>query len=531
MISPSDILHSKILIVDDQAANVLLLDQMLQRAGYDCIASTTDPSEVYQLHLDNRYDLILLDLQMPVMSGLQVMDELKKIEQNSYLPVLVITAQPDQKLRAFQAGAKDFISKPFELADVLARVRNMLEVRLLYREVRHYNGMLKQKVQDQATLLAISQDLALTLELQPDLILNQLREIIDYDRGVLFSLEETKLVSLGIQGIDQSQQSASIHIDLQTPENIEVFFNQHSPILIADVWSDDLQAQFLRVLLNDSAAALLEGMQSWMWVPLALKGHIIGGIGLAHARRDYFTSHHQDIAQIVANQAATTISNTKLYAQAQALAVLEERQNLARNLHDAINQSLFSAGLIAEVLPRLWERDQTEAQDALEDLCHLIHGAQTEMRTLLAELRPSTLTDSSLGDLLHLLGNTLSARINIPVLVTVIGKYPLPSKVQIAFYRVCQETLYNINKHAKASQVEINLDKTGNLIELRICDNGQGFNSDQIFTGRHGLSVMHERAETINASLTVTSQSGHGTELVMRWAKPQLIDALFTDAL
>ena len=526
MISPSDVLHSKILIVDDQATNVLLLDQMLQRAGYDCIASTTDPSEVYQLHLINRYDLILLDLHMPVMSGFQVMEELKKIEQNSYLPVLVITAQPDQKLRAFQAGAKDFISKPFELADVLARVRNMLEVRLLYREVHHYNDLLKQKVQDQATLLAISHDLALTLELQPDFILNQLHEIIAYDHGVLFALEDTKLVSLGVQGIVQSQQFASICIDLQTPENLEVFFNRHSPILIEDVWSDDLQAQFLRVLLDQRAAVLLEGMKSWMWVPLAVEGHIIGGIGVAHARRDYFTSHHQDIAQIVANQAAITMSNAKLYAQAQALAVLEERQNLARNLHDAINQSLFSAGLIAEVLPRLWERDQVEARQSLEDLRRLMRGAQAEMRTLLAELRPSTLTDSSLGDLLHLLGHALSARTNIPVVVTVIGKYALPSKVQIVFYRICQEALYNINKHAKASQVEINLDKTGSLIELRISDNGQGFDPDQIFPGHHGLSMMRERAETINALLTVSSQSDHGTELAMRWAKPQPSDAL-----
>lgn len=526
MISPSDFLHSKILIVDDQPANVLLLDQMLQRAGYDCIAFTTDPSEVYQLHVNNRYDLILLDLQMPVMSGLQVMSELKQIEQNSYLPVLVITAQPDQKLRAFQAGAKDFISKPFELADVLARVRNMLEVRLLYKEVHHSNDLLKQKVQDQATLLAISHNLALTLELQPDLILNQLREIIEYDQGVLFVLEDTRLISLGIQGIDQSQQSAPISIDLQTPENIEVFFNQHSPILIADVWSDDLQAQFLRVLLDDKATVLLEGMQSWMWVPLAVKGRIIGGIGVAHARRDYFTSHHQNIAQIVANQAAITMNNAELYAQAQALAVLEERQNLARNLHDAINQSLFSAGLIAEVLPRLWERDQTEARQSLEDLRRLMRGAQAEMRTLLGELRPSTLTDSSLGDLLHLLGHALTARTNIPVVVTVIGKYLLPSKVQIAFYRVCQEALYNVNEHAKASQVEINLDKTGNSIELRISDNGQGFDPEEIFPGRHGFSVMHERAETIHALLTVASQTGHGTELSMRWDKLLPTDTL-----
>ena len=135
MISSSDILHGKILIVDDQEVDVLLLERMLRSAGYVSITSTMDPGEVCELHLKNRYNLILLDLQMPGMDGFQVMKGLKEIVQDGYLPVLVITAQPDHKLRALQAGAKDFISKPFELAEVLACVHNMLEVRLLYKQL------------------------------------------------------------------------------------------------------------------------------------------------------------------------------------------------------------------------------------------------------------------------------------------------------------------------------------------------------------------------------------------------------------
>jgi len=146
MISVHDILHSKILIVDDQEANVLLLQRMLADAGYVSVTSTMRSTEVCKLHRKNRYDLILLDLLMPAMDGFQVMDGLKEIEPDGYLPVLVITAQPGHKLRALQAGAKDFISKPIELAEVLARVHNMLEVRLLHEESKKHGKELEQKV-------------------------------------------------------------------------------------------------------------------------------------------------------------------------------------------------------------------------------------------------------------------------------------------------------------------------------------------------------------------------------------------------
>jgi CheY-like chemotaxis protein len=134
MITSSDILHGKILIVDDQQANIMLLDRMLRGAGYDSIDSTTNPNGVSDLHRKNNYDLIMLDLEMPgdAYSGFQVMEDLKKIETEYFLPVIVITAHPGHKLHALQAGARDFISKPFDLAEVLARVHNMIEVRLLH---------------------------------------------------------------------------------------------------------------------------------------------------------------------------------------------------------------------------------------------------------------------------------------------------------------------------------------------------------------------------------------------------------------
>ncbi len=148
MVSSADILSARILVVDDKEANVLLLEGMLRVAGYVSVDSTTNPKEVCELHRKNRYGLILLDLQMPGMDGFQVMEGLKEIEENGYLPVLVITAQPAHKLRALEAGAKDFVSKPFELAELRARVHNILEVRLLHLEAKDYSKALEETVRE-----------------------------------------------------------------------------------------------------------------------------------------------------------------------------------------------------------------------------------------------------------------------------------------------------------------------------------------------------------------------------------------------
>jgi PAS domain S-box-containing protein len=147
MINKIDIFNASILIVDDQEANVMLLEQLLADAGYANIASTMNPQEVCSLHRSNRYDLILLDLQLPGMDGFQVMEALKTSDADAYLPVIVITAQPGHKLRALQAGAKDFISKPFDVVEVRTRIRNVLEVRLLYKKLESYNSELAKAVQ------------------------------------------------------------------------------------------------------------------------------------------------------------------------------------------------------------------------------------------------------------------------------------------------------------------------------------------------------------------------------------------------
>lgn len=157
MISNAEILSANILIVDDQTANVELLAQLLQQTGYTNVSATTLPEQVCSMHRDNHYDLILLDVQMPKMNGFQVLERLKSAQLDSYVPVIVLTAYPNHKLRALAAGAKDFISKPFNLLEVTTRIHNMLEVRLLYKKLAFFNRVLEQTVLDRTAELCESE--------------------------------------------------------------------------------------------------------------------------------------------------------------------------------------------------------------------------------------------------------------------------------------------------------------------------------------------------------------------------------------
>jgi adenylate cyclase len=207
----SDLLAAKILVVDDQPANVLLLERMLGDAGYQSVTSTLDPRAVRALHEKNRYDLILLDLQMPGMDGFQVMEGLKEIETAGYLPVLVITAQPDHKLRALRAGAKDFISKPFDIAEVLMRVHNMLEVRLLHVEIRRKNAELKTLFDQVVAERKLSERLA--LHVPPDSIAARLQARPDVTPD---SFADVTVVIADIVGLAELTPTAS-------PEKLALF--------------------------------------------------------------------------------------------------------------------------------------------------------------------------------------------------------------------------------------------------------------------------------------------------------------------
>jgi signal transduction histidine kinase len=199
------------------------------------------------------------------------------------------------------------------------------------------------------------------------------------------------------------------------------------------------------------------------------------------------------------------------------IAVEEERNRLARDLHDSVSQTLFSVATIAETVPRVWQRHPEIAQEKLEELAGLAQGALAEMRSLLVELRPSGLRDKSLGELLKQLTKAVQGRAKIQIITTVTGDQPLPEEVKLVFYRVTQEALNNIIKHAQSTQVDVSFQGNSEYIKLCIFDNGCGFNVKDTSSGHLGIEIMRERAESIGATFKLESYPGKGTKVVLTW--------------
>jgi PAS domain S-box-containing protein len=200
--------------------------------------------------------------------------------------------------------------------------------------------------------------------------------------------------------------------------------------------------------------------------------------------------------------------------QAAEKAIATERSRLARELHDAVSQTLFSTSLIAEVLPILWDRDQDEAHRRLQEIRQLTRGALAEMRTLLLELRPSALVNTELDELLPHLCEAVSSRTLIPIAVHV-SRCELAAEAKLAFYRIAQEALNNLGKHSGANQAEVILSCSPGQVELRVMDNGRGFDATCIPESSLGMRIMRERAEAIGATFEIRSQPGKGTDVIV----------------
>jgi nitrate/nitrite-specific signal transduction histidine kinase len=268
---------------------------------------------------------------------------------------------------------------------------------------------------------------------------------------------------------------------------------------------------------------LMEGCntQSELTVPIKVKGEVIGVLDVQSDRPNAFDGTDLAVVESLAQWAALAMENARLVEQTEELAAVRERSRLARELHDAVTQTLFSASLIAEALPSCWEKDPVEGQVLLNELRQMTRGALAEMRTLLMELRPAALAETSLRDLLHQLAEAFIGREGAEVVIDVDDGCNLPADVHISLYRIAQEALNNVVKHARATQVTITLACSSanhhTTAELVVRDNGRGFSASQVLPDCLGLAIMEERAQAINGQLEVNSHPGQGTEVRVHW--------------
>ncbi len=263
------------------------------------------------------------------------------------------------------------------------------------------------------------------------------------------------------------------------------------------------------------------------FIPIQVKETVLGVLQLLlDEKRGHFTASDKAFAESLVISIATAITtaraNEKLNAEAQASASLQERQRLAAELHDALNQSLFTANLIAEALPHLWEKDVDGGRRSLIHLRSLVRGAAAELRGVLSDLSPDTLAETDLVALLHQASDAFTGRTTIPVSIgvsggEVSGEGDMPLQVKETFYKLCNEILTNIAKHAKASQVEIQLRHEGEGVALRVIDDGCGFDLEQVSEGHYGLDFMYKRAKAIDAILVISSAEGQGTDVSVWW--------------
>jgi nitrate/nitrite-specific signal transduction histidine kinase len=259
------------------------------------------------------------------------------------------------------------------------------------------------------------------------------------------------------------------------------------------------------------------GFKGFIFIPLSSKGRLMGFFILGKRQPVKLSPEERALLNSIGKQVGVALENAHLYEQAEQTAITAERSRLARELHDAVTQTLFSANLIADVIPRIWKRNPEEGMQNLEELRQLTRGALAEMRTLLLEMRPESIERSDLKGLLTQLCDAFTGRVRVPISLEILGGHDPALDVKIVFFRIAQEALNNIAKHSGASQVEVYLDSKPEKLHMVIKDNGLGFDPGAIASGHLGISIMQERANSIGARLKVNSQSGQGTIVELMW--------------
>jgi signal transduction histidine kinase len=329
-------------------------------------------------------------------------------------------------------------------------------------------------------------------------------------------LEGENFVFLDYQGPTPREDVINLHIPADIPSGYLEVVGTRGPVIIPDIWDTSSQSLLIKQHSSDTMKTCFGYVRSWLGVPLMVKDRLIGVLRIDHEQPNRFDQGHAQLVLAFANQAAVAIENARLYQRAQTLAVLEERQRLARELHDSVSQALYGIALGARTARTLLERvkiDDTGITESLDYVMSLAQAGLAEMRALIFELRPESLETEGLVAALNKQSDALKARHQIDVSLDLCEEPPVAMEVKEILYRVAQEALHNTIKHAQATQIVVRLACENQELVLEVEDNGIGFDPAQEFPGHLGLLSMRERVEGTGGRFRIESAFHQGTKI------------------
>jgi len=500
----------RILLVDDSQTQYSMVVDFLQVVASSAIEYTVEWASTYnegvELLKNNSYDVGLIDYELGDDNGLDFIAYV--VRQQISMPMILFTGHGSFRvdLQGMRAGAVDYLDKTTLKPTTLERA-----IRYATQNQQMLERERKQRAITEALLdTAITLNSSFELEEVLERIISNMQDVIPHDASNILLIDDETANLVRYHGYLEEQIARVDELlksNIAEIPNYQQMFESHEPIILNDVANAK----------NWISVKGSQPIKSYLGIPIIIQDEVIGFLNFDGHHTDMFTEEHAHYAQLFAQQAAQAIRNTRAFQQAQILAATQERQRLARELHDAVSQTLFSASVIAQTLPRLIEHNPNEVLNGLQDLNRLNRGALAEMRTLLVELRPQALVETDLPTLLRNLVHAFTSRAQAKVESRINYSQALPEDVHIAFYRIAQEALNNVQKYAQADHVTIDMVQNNGHLELRIVDNGIGFDINSVPSGHYGLEIMKERATAINGEWSVESTVGQGTVIQLKW--------------
>jgi PAS domain S-box-containing protein len=397
-------------------------------------------------------------------------------------------------------------------SEVEARVRAEQALRRREQELEYRVG---ERTRELSTILNVSQNMSSTLEIDVlmGMLLDELRRLVDYTGCAIYLVENDDLCVLDYRGPLPRESMLQIRLPLDNAVGPSDVLARREPVIIGDLLDDSLMARLWREKATSQQRAMAGESRSWMGVPLVVKDNVIGVLRLDHKQPHYFAPDHVEVVVGIANHAATAIENARLYQQATQLAAMEERQRLARELHDSVAQTFYGIALAAHGALAMLKGDRAGTMETIEYILSLANTGLTEVRALIFDLRPEALRREGLVVALSKQTDALRSR-NDMVVDDALGSEPDASvEVKEVIYRIVQEALRNVVRHSSARRVSVRLWEQDGLVKLEVQDNGVGFDPARVASTSMGLRSMRDRAASLGGRVRVESTAGQGTRV------------------